>query len=343
MSAAWVLLWLGSSASEASHQPELDSWATARWVELAPPAPDSPAGLAYDDALAAKLEDLLDQARLAASSLDDATARERLAEIDRTLRVHPALPQAAWLMAEALQLGAGVAARTAPGERDALLARARALEGPRAPAFGEAPEAKTEATPLWFSVGAARSSDALYVDGARVGRRFEALPGEHHVRVVRRERVVWAAWVPMTKAGELGLALPAPIPCSRDDLDGVALRGEKVAVPGRVGCARWAVARPSPRGGIEIASCRGSQCGPLLVWKRHYGAIYSGPPQPEPEPGFPAWATWTLIGAGAAALTAGVLWQAGAFDEPAPGGTRFELYGPGQRTKAVSPNARARR
>jgi hypothetical protein len=116
-----------------------------------------------------------------------------------------------------------------------------------------------------------------------------------------------------------------------------------VRAPAGVGCGRWAVARPVAEGWIEIASCSGSSCGPLLTWKRHYGAVYSGPPQPPPAPGFPAWATWTLVGVGAAALTAGVLWQSGAFDQPEPGGRRFVFVGPGQKQSVLSPSAPRRR
>ncbi|MBK8997304.1 MAG: hypothetical protein IPM35_16360 [Myxococcales bacterium] len=345
MSKALVLIWLGTSAAQANHEPELDSWARARWVELEPPATDAPTGLPYDDALAQRLEELLDQARLAASSLDDATASERLRAIEQSLREHPALPQAAWLLAEALQIEASIAGRTAPDDRPQLLARARALEGQRATAFGEPAEARAPSASLLSVSLSTRASDQIYFDGNRVGRRFELLRGEHHVRVVRRGRVVWAGWVPVEKAGALALPLPAPVACSLDDLGDVRVSGGKVAVPAHVGCARWAVARPAASGGIEIASCRGSWCGPLMPWRRHDGAIYSGPPQPPPEPGFPAWASWALVGVGAAVLTTGVLWQAGAFDEPERGSTRFELWGPGQRSTsgALSPSARGRR
>lgn len=341
MSGAVVLFWLGTSAAQASFEPELDSWARARWVKLAEPAEDAPAGLAYDERLVAKLEELVDQARLAASSLDDATAKERLAEIQRALKKHPELPQAAWLLAEALQVEAGIALRTAPEERTRLIARAAALEGRRAPAFGETGEATAEPT-VTVSLSAERPGDRIFFDGERVGPKHEAVPGEHHVRVVRRERVIWAGWVDVSAAGALRLPLPRPVPCSPDDLEGVTIRGERVRAPRGVACGRWALARPAAGGGIEIASCSGSSCGPLVVWKRHYGAVYEGPPQPAPEPGFPAWASWALAGAGVAALGAGVLWQAGAFDDPAPGKTRFEFYGPRQ-GQALSASARARR
>lgn len=345
MSKTLVLLWLGTSAPQATHETALDSWSRARWVQLAPPAEASPEGLIYDDALVSKIDEWLEQARLAASSLDDAAARERLAEVEGALRQHPALPQAAWLMAESLHVEATIAARAAPADRPKLLARAAALEGRRAPAFGEPgdPTAPTS-TLSKIAVRGMRSADQLYFDGVPVARRLEIVTGEHHVRVLRRQRVVWAGWVSVAGSGDVTLPVGSPVACSLDDLEGVSLRMRKVVVPTGVGCERWAVARPAARGGIEIASCRGSECGPLMVWKAHYGAIYQGPPQPPPEPGFPAWATWALAGAGAAVLTTGVLWQAGAFDEPEPGATRFVFNGPGQQQKlGASPSAFGRR
>jgi hypothetical protein len=246
-------------------------------------------------------------------------------------------------MAEALQIEASVAARSSAEERERLLARAAALEGKRAAAFGETLTAlPASSAPLELSFSAARSSDQIHFDGELVGRRFETVVGEHHVRIVRRQRVVWAGWVSAQKSGELALPLPTPVLCSLDDLEGVSVRARQVSVPAKVGCPRWAVARPSAAGGVEIAACHGAECGPLMQWKSHYGAVYSGPPQPAPEPGFPAWATWALVGAGAAVLTTGVLWQAGAFDEPAPGDKRFVFYGPRQRASFTS-SARARR
>ncbi|MBI3204075.1 MAG: hypothetical protein HYZ29_21245 [Myxococcales bacterium] len=345
MSKTLVLLWLGTSATQVSHEPELESWSRARWVELVPPASDAPAGVRADEAVVTKIEAWLDQARVAASSLDDTTARERVADVERTLRRHPALPQAAWLLAEALHVEAALAARTAPTERAKLIARAVALEGRRAPAFGETEATASDAPPLVrATLGNARSSDQVYFDGARVEKRFDLIAGEHHVRVVRRERVVWAGWVSVERPGEVRIPMQAPVPCSLDDVDGVRLEQGGVVVPPGVLCRSWAVARPRAKGGIEIASCRGSSCGPLMPWKRHDGALYQGPPQPPPEPGFPAWATWALLGAGAAALTTGVLWQAGAFDDPKPGATRFEFYGPAKQQKLeLSPSVRGRR
>jgi hypothetical protein len=49
----------------------------------------------------------------------------------------------------------------------------------------------------------------------------------------------------------------------------------------------------------------------------------------EVEPGdpWPTWLTWSLLGAGAVAATGIVLWQTGAFEQPAPS-TEFVFSGP---------------
>ncbi|MBK7581476.1 MAG: hypothetical protein IPI67_14860 [Myxococcales bacterium] len=343
MSHTLVLLWLGATAQQADHTPDLDSWARARLTSLSAPAPDREEGARYDDSVASKLEELLDQARLAAASLDDAAARERLAEVDRTLRAHPELPQSAWLMAEALNVQGQVAARTDPTAEQAFVSRATALEGPRAPAFGETTGATTTPPELvTVTLPGAQAAAEVHVDGRRVRQRFQIRAGEHHVRVVQRGRLAWAGWIAIEKPGALSLPVPPPLPCSLDDFEGTRLGAKKLSVPSHVRCPAWAVARPSASGGIEIATCHDNVCGPLVIWKHHYGAVYSGPPQPAPEPGFPAWASWMLVGAGAAVLTTGVLWQAGAFDERAPGNTRFEFYGPKQNA-SFSPSSRGRR
>lgn len=325
-----VLLWLGTQAARPALDADLDAWAAARWLRLAEPAADAPALPGHDDELVGRIEALLEQARIASGSLDDRTARERLAEVERELRAHPELPQAAWLLAEALELGARTEVRAGTTLGRELARRARVLEGPRSETFGApAKDAPLELTPVSVVVRGLRRSDRLEWDGAASGGRLDTVSGEHHARVVRRERVIWAGWVTVG-AGARELTLPlAPAPaCSLDDLAGTRIRAGRVAAPSGVRCEHWAVAREAPGGGVEVATCHGSSCGPLLGWKRRYGAVYEGPPQPPPGPGFPVWATYALVGAGAVALGSVALWQSGAFDDPEPGRTRWVFYGP---------------
>jgi hypothetical protein len=325
-----VLLWLGTEAARASLEPDLAAWERAHWQKLVDPPADAPVGPSYDDRAAARAEELLEQARLATGSLDQATAELRLSELGKLLREHPELPQAAYLEAEALLVEAQLRAAADPSRAAELVSRARALEGPRAPAYGASAIEPAPAKVVRVSLVGLGASDHVEWDGEDLGRSFDALAGEHHVRVVRRERVVWAGWVELREGqGALTLPAPAAVPCSLDDLAGTRLSGARVSAPAGVRCPEWAVARATTNG-VEVARCRGSSCGVLSRWKRGDGEFYSGPPQPPPEPGWPAWATWTLIGLGTAATTGVVLWRTGAFDAPERGRTRWTFTGPGQ-------------
>jgi hypothetical protein len=334
MSQTLVVLWLGAQAARPAFDADLDAWAQARWVKLAEPAANAPAGLAYDDAIASQVEDLLERARIATGSLDDDTARKRLDDAERSLRAHPELPQSAWLMAEALTVRALVESHAPEGvtTSNALLGRARVLEGERAPAFGATGDDSPPAlASVSLGVTGLGGGDRLEWDGAARRLPLVTSAGEHHARVLRGERVVWAGWVTVAD-GATSVAIPAPpvVPCSRDDIGATRIRGDRAYPAADASCERWAVARPARDGGVEVATCSAAGCGPLLGWKRRYGAVYEGPPQPSPEPGFPTWASVALVGAGAVAFGTFVAWQAGAFDDPAPGRTRWVFYGPSQ-------------
>ena len=75
MSRIVVLLWLGTAGTRAAAQPDLDAWAQARWIRLSDPAPSSATLQHYDPKLVASIEGLLDQARIAATSIRIADTR----------------------------------------------------------------------------------------------------------------------------------------------------------------------------------------------------------------------------------------------------------------------------
>jgi hypothetical protein len=335
MSKAIALLWLGSQATLAAHEADLDAYAHAHLVRFEAPATDAPrrgstVKAGYDADLVTRIEDLLEQARIASASLDATTATAKGAEVEALLRSNPELPQAAWLMAERWHVAASLRAGAAPSEAEALEERAAALEGARAPAYGSARSSLGRpGEPLAITLDGLRSGDRVYWDGKRVEPRLDTPAGEHHVRVVRRGHVVFADWIAVEpKATSIRLGVPRPRSCSRDDLEGSTITDDRARAADGVRCANWALARPAAQGGVEIASCHGSRCGLLFVWHRRLGAVYEGPPQPPPEPGFPAWATYTLIGVGAAAVTGVILWRSGVFEGPEPGRTRWQFQGP---------------
>ncbi len=330
MSSVYVLVWLGPLAAQAALQPDLDSWAHARLARLSAPVSNSSPAARYDDALVDQVETELEQARVAAGSLDLASMRQRLRSVERALHGHPELPQAAWLMAERLSIEARAIESDNPEETRRLEARARTLEGKRAAAFGATESPSTPATDRKIALDGLTPHDRIYVDGLLASTAPTLAMGEHHVRVVRRGRPVFSTWVTVAPStSRLSLAVPPPQACSRDDLGAPRIRGDRVIVGAGVQCSRWIAARPRSGGGIEVATCAGSWCGPFQPWTRRSGSIYDGPPQPaSADQGFPEWAAWLVAGAATATVTGVVLWRAGVFDGPEPGGTKYTFTGP---------------
>ncbi len=148
----------------------------------------------YDAELALRLEAELDAARTAAASLDEHRALEILSGVEAELRLHPALPQSAWLMAERWRVAERVG-DLSESERARLASRAEALEGRRAVEFGAPAAPATEPSSVRAAVEGLSPRDRLELDGAPVGRDVSTLAGEHHVRVFRGERLLFAGWV----------------------------------------------------------------------------------------------------------------------------------------------------
>ena len=274
---------------------------------------------AYDAELALRLEAALDAARTAAASLDERRALEILSGVELELRAHPELPQAAWLMAERWRVAERVGDLSA-SERARLAARAEALEGRRAPEFGApaGPGAKTSSVSV--AVEGLSSRDRLELDGRAAGREVVTLAGEHHARVFRGERLLFAGWVTLGEgATALVLRLAPVVACSDEDLAGVRVLGARALPEPGTSCARWAIARRD-RGGLSIAECFGDRCGPFSFYPaRPSAALAVPPPQPAREESSDLLLKVALGGAAVLATTFAILWQGGAFDpEPAP-------------------------
>jgi hypothetical protein len=323
MLAPLVVLWLGSAQASPAQRAQLASWAAERGAraELA----SAPNEIPYDSRVVEQIEAAIENARAAAESASD-----ELARAEQLLLAHPELPQAAWLLAERHALAAQAQAHGGPRPETGL-ARARALEGVRAAAAG-APETSPgepgapPAIPLvQLALPHRRAGDALFIDGLLAGERTLAV-GLHHVRITRGARLVWAGWVVAGADGRPHAADPT-VACSALDLADVEPDTERPRAGPGVACPRWAAARPGVLGGLDVSPCNGSSCA---AWQ-HLGA---GPPPGAEHPaalgeprGWPGWLTWALVGAGAAATTGVVLWQAGAFERTAPS-TEFVFTGP---------------
>lgn len=166
------------------------------------------------------------------------------------------------------------------------------------------------------------AGDALEVDGESHGdaRELELGAGLHHVRVSRRNRVVFATFTEVIE-GQRALTLAAPTiePCSAEDL----LATVTEALP-RVACPRWVKVRDEPPG-IGVAQCEHERCGAFVHWQMPAPTPFT-PLAPERR-GMPAWLGFAIAGATVVATGSLVLWQAGAFERGRPSAARWEYGG----------------
>jgi hypothetical protein len=263
-----------------------------------------------------RIEALFDATQSALGSLDAGEASQSLAEAERLVQAHPELPQAAWLLAECHRLRAELLAARDFAAARALAARAMVLEGPRAAPFREGTSADIDpgsATPLSVDVRGLAPNDRLEWDAEARKSPVQTGAGQHQLRVLRGERVVWASWVSLgAAASELALNLP-PVPaCSADDLGGT-MDGERgPAAPSQVLCSEWAVARTT-QGKLELALCRGARCGDWYAAPAPAAPPFAPPAQVLTRAGFPRWASYTIASVGAAAVFGAVLLEAGVF------------------------------
>ena len=323
MSQTAVLVWLSASAISPGFRADLDAFAQSRLLRLEAPRENAAsfAAPAYAPDVVAQIEVLLEEARNATASLEQSRALAALEHADRLLHEHPELPQAAWLMAEQLELTADVES-TAPDGASAsatLRTRAATLEGARATPFSDHASGVEPQAPASHPVSAdgVEPGDTLEWDGVHTGPELSTAAGEHHVRVSRNGRLLWAGFVVV---GENALRVRLPVPetpaCSLDDIAaGHFAEGRALAAP-HARCESYVLARGRADGGIDAALCEREVCGKVVVWQpamsRSDGAAAAGH-------GWPRWATYTVIASAGVLATGLVLWRAGVFDRPAPG------------------------
>ncbi|RYZ05718.1 MAG: hypothetical protein EOO73_18625 [Myxococcales bacterium] len=320
-----VFLWIsaGGLVFPAAAELDLRDFGAARGIDFRPPAARSRGATelpANDAALVDAIEAELEQARTALSALEEGAASARLSRVEGQLLSHSHLPQAAFLMGECLALQAQAARERSPALAQSLEARRAALEGTRAAAFGEAPLASPAPPLAPLPVLGLAERDMLEVDGVSVGasRRVELGAGLHHVRVLRRERVVFASFTEVAPEQEtLVLAAPTLQPCSAEDLSAVAEAAS-------VACPRWAKVREEPRG-IGVALCEHERCGAFVHWQRSSPSPFA--PLPAERRGLPGWLGFAIAGATVAAAGTLVLWQSGAFDRSRPNAATWEYGG----------------
>lgn len=341
--ATWVLIWVGATSPTASEQRALQDYAETRMIRLVEPAKPQPPPAPSEQAVE-RVERALSEARVLSSSLEHAAAQEELTRAKELLLETPGLPQAPWLMAECLRLKALIHARSADsaGTARALWREAALLDGGRSLAVGEviedasddlaAPERPTRRVTLDYD-----GPDQVFVNGrlARRPYRVEAGDGPVHVRIASGGQERWASWLTVPQ-GVKRLALPNPhSPCEEGVFDSARKHPDRRGVAAGVGCPRWVLARSapgpavSPQAGakagaepsssVQLRSCEGSWCGGWVRWRASSRRLFVPSAEPLVAQEWPTWATYVLIGVGIVATTSFTLWQAGAFDAPAPG------------------------
>jgi hypothetical protein len=309
--AAIALVWLGVGKPDDRPKMLLAAWSDRHGVALEEPKTEPP--MAINGELDAQCEQTLEQARDQATAGDHHAARASLSRLEQTLREHSELPESSWLMAERWRLESQIA-RSEGQDDEEWNARADALEGSRAAAFGETSEPR-EAVPkigVRVTVRGARRFEIDWDDVPSAGQ-VETVPGEHHLVVWRGSRVGWSGWVSTLTPGAIDLWVRDAAPCTADDLAGVS---DAASIPAGIRCAKWALAAKGlAPNSVRVALCRGSQCAPFET-ETEQNEVAVAPAAP--SHGFPAWATWTIAGVGTALATSVVLWRTGVFDRTEP-------------------------
>ena len=339
MSQTAVLVWLSATSALPTFRADLDGYAESRLLRLEAPRENAASfrNAAYAPDVVAEVEALLEEARSATASLEQSRALGALEHAETRIREHPELPQAAWLMAEELELRADIEAAAPEGasSAQALRERAAALEGTRVAPFSDHAASTELAPPLALNLTreGLEPNDLLEWDGVPHAGAFSAAPGEHHARVLRGDRLLWAGWVAVTdQEARVHLPVPENPSCSPDDLGAAHISGGRAFASARTRCESYVLAAAHAGGGIEAALCERNVCGKVVIFQRspHVAAAASSS-----ERTWPRWATYSLVAAGGVLATGVVLWRAGVLDRKQPG-TNVELTYMGQQKPSAA-------
>jgi hypothetical protein len=316
-------------APDEDQQRALASWARAHGVKLELPRTETPRAIPVDPHAGDDVEKLLDRVHDALAGRDAEAADRALAAAESILRAHPELPQASWLMAEVERARSARFRRLPPLDDEAAeraWVRAEALDGGRLPGVGERaatahpPEATLTLEPVPAGATTRLDGRAATVRNGVVTTHA----GVHAVVITWDDVPVWASWIDApTGSSTVHLTVTGPPPCSTGDLGLGHVAGGTIDAE-HVRCGAWVAALPGPRpSSVLVATCEGDRCGALLEWSAPAVANWTWTPPPQhPRGGWPTWATWGLVGAGAVIATGVVLAASGAL-QAAPTETRF--------------------
>lgn len=324
MDAPATLVWVAPAPPDADQTRALSSWALAHGVRLVAPGEDAAPSLTVDPRIADDVERLLDRARDAMAARDGEAVDRVLSAAASTLQAHPELPQAAWLMAEVERARSSRLRRIAPVDEAAATTawmRAEALDGGRVAGVGEQAAASPAAATLTLPAGLPAGATVL-LDGAPAATgTVSTYAGPHALVVVIDGYPAWASWLE-APAGTSSVHVPAPLvpACSKIDVARAGAAGESIDATG-VRCGSW-LAAVADGEDIRVAICTADRCGPLLPWRAPLPWTYNPPTEPSPRGGWPTWATWGLVGAGAVVVTGAVVLASGVL-KPASTQTQF--------------------
>jgi hypothetical protein len=330
-----TLVWLteGAPSSSPAAAPSeearraLEAWAKARGAELTLPAAASVPPIAIDWSAGDAIEQGIARVRDALAGLDFDAAERELARAGAILRAHPELPQAAWLGAE-LQRAWSVRWLRAGDEARAKSAwqRAAGLDGGREAGLGEkAFEPGAPVTARVRFAGETAKGAGLRLDGEAITPgEVKRSEGEHALAVVGENgAATWAEWVSIAQGIDVRVPSPAPVACSRADVERARERGAVVQSAG-VQCGRWVAAVAGSDGALRVAMCARGSCDPLAPLPATREPPWTlPPPLPEAHAKWPAWATWTLAGVGVVGAGFAIAAAAGAFKSSSPQETQF--------------------
>jgi hypothetical protein len=324
-----TLVWIAPQPPDGGQARAIESWARARGVVLVAPREERTPTLTVDPKVGDDVESLLDRARDAIAARDGDAADRAIGTADSLLRAHPELPQAAWLMAEVERARSTRERRVPPVDdaaADRAWARAEAIDGGRVAGLGEQTSSSHPAAAT-IAIDVTPVDTHVWLDGEPVhGGAVETHAGPHVLAATWNGAPVWAQWVD-TPAGSSTVHIVAPVApaCSADDVARAALHGESDGSRGSfdaagVRCPTWVAAAPAADG-VLFATCEREHCGPLLAW-RPTASIPWRPPPDHHGGGWPSWATWGLVGAGAVVATTVAIVASGVL-KPAPTATQF--------------------
>jgi hypothetical protein len=336
-----TVVWIAPAEGRDDVTRALAEWGRARGISLAAASTvTAPGALRVETGIGERVEREIDRAKEAIASADADAAERALARGEALLRDHPEMPQAAWLRAELSRTWASRFMRVEP--RDEARARAAwqdadALDGGRAPGIGETAFPARGNVAVKIVVHGGRNA-VLRLDGNPLTPKtstdttttyaIDTPPAEHQLVATASGDAVFASWVAIGPVGAtIDVALSSGGSCDATSFAGVSREDTRVVVPPAVTCERWVAALPGEkRGSVLVSRCERDTCGPLLEWRME-SLSPSGPPQTGLRRStWPAWATWTLVGVGAAAAGTIALVASGAL-ESRPTEQRFVAGG----------------